>query len=676
MHPGFRAARCGGALSETGKAVFLSYASQDAEAARHLCEALRAAGIEVWFDQSELRGGDTWDASIRRQIKNCALFVPVISKNTHVRREGYFRLEWKLAVDRSHLMSSDLPFLLPVVVDDTPDQEDRVPDRFREVQWTRLPGGGNTDAFVEHVRRLMSPEARNPATASLQPWGLPISSTVAAPARSTRATSRSFLPWIVIGLLILGTGYFVVDKFLLSRRAVPAGEAVSDKSVAVLPFADMSEKKDQEYFSDGLAEELIEELARTPGLKVIARTSSFSFKGKSDDIASIASKLKVANILEGSVRRTGDQLRISTQLIRADSGQSIWSETFEREFKDVFKIQDEIAAAVVSALKVQLTGGAKVSRGHGTANPQAYNAFLLGKQLFSQNTVDAWRQAIEAYREAIRLDPSYAEAYAGLAMSEYFLSDGTGDAALGKSAEQVAQRAIDINSQLADGYTVRGLLRATLHFDWAGALADDRQAVAFEPSNSRVLSRAAEKLTSVGRLDEAVAMYRKAIEHDPLDDAPLANLGIDLTAAGNTSAAYDAFRRALAIGPAPSTSNGLASLQLLDGKAREALATFKTTGNDVFRDAGVAMAEHTLGDARASQQALDQLIATDAADAAYQIAEVYAWRGEKDKAFEWLERAYRQLDGGLASTKMDPLLASLHGDPRYAPLLHKLNFPP
>jgi TolB-like protein len=663
-------------VTDQGNAVFLSYASQDAEAAQRLCNALRAAGIEVWFDQSELRGGDTWDALIRRQIKGCYLFVPMISANAQSREEGYFRREWKLAVDRTNDMAEGRAFLLPVVIDGTSDSEALVPEKFREVQWTRLPAGANTDAFVEHVRRLLSPDATIPAAVSARSSVLPISSTVAAPARSTRPASRSFLPWMVIGFLILATGYFVVDKFLLSRHAAPADDAVSDKSVAVLPFADMSEKRDQEFFSDGLAEELIEELSQTPGLKVIARTSSFSFKGKSDDIATIASKLKVANILEGSVRRSGDQLRVSTQLIRADSGQPIWSETFEREFKDVFKIQDEIAAAVVSALKVQLNGDAAVSRGHGTTNPQAYDAFLLGKQLYNQNTVTGWRQAIEAYKKAIGLDPRYAEAYAALAMSEYFLSDETGDTAIGKSAEQVAQRAIDIDPQLANGYSVRGFLRANLHFDWAGALADHRQALTLEPSNSRVSSRYAVSLTFVGRLDEAVVTYRKAIEQDPLDDAPWDDLGMALMALGSNAAAYDALRHADAIRSTPTTNNALATLQLLDGKARESLATSKAITNDVFRNAGVAMAEHTLGDAKASQQALDQLIATDAADAAYQIAEVYAWRVDKDKAFEWLERAYQQLDGGLASTKTDPLLASLRTDPRYAALLRKLNLPP
>lgn len=673
-------------MTDPGRAVFLSYASQDAEAALQLCNALRAAGVEVWFDQSELRGGDTWDQMIRKQIKNCYLFVPMISANTQSREEGYFRREWKLAVDRTNDMAGGRAFLLPVVLDGTSDSEALVPDKFREVQWTRLPAGANTDAIVEHVRRLLSPAAAVSATASARTSALPASSTAAAPARKSRPAPRSLVPWIVGGLLILATGYIVADKFLASKHPVALAEspaaapapvaAVSEKSIAVLPFADMSEKKDQEYFSDGLAEELIEQLGRTPGFKVIARISSFSFKGKPDDIATIASKLKVANILSGSVRRSGNQLRVSTQLIRADSGLPLWSETFDRQFKDVFTIQDEISAAVVSALKVQLTGGAAASRGHGTTNPEAYNAFLLGRQLQSQGTVAGWRQAIEAYQKAIRLDPRYAEAYAELALSEYFLSDHTGDSALFKSAEQAVQKAIDVDPQLAEGYSVRGFLRSSLHFDWAGRAADDRRALALEPSSSRVLHRYATNLVSVGQLEEAVATYRKAIEQDPLDNVAWNIFGVALTAIGNTAAAYDAFRHSLAIRSTPLTNCSLATLQLLDGKARDALATSQAIVDDGLRLSVVAMAEHTLGDAKASQRALDQLIATEASSLAYQIAEVYAWRGEKDKAFEWLERAYRQHDGGLTSTKIDPLLASLRSDPRYAALLRKLNFPP
>jgi hypothetical protein len=220
-------------MSDPGRAVFLSYASQDTDAAQNLCKALRAAGIEVWFDQSELRGGDSWDASIRRQIKSCALFIALISKNTHTRGEGYFRLEWKLAVDRSHLMASDLPFLLPVVIDETTNQEDRVPDRFRELQWTRLPGGANAAVFVDHVRDLLSAGATGSGDASLRSPALLRESTVAAPTRSRAPASHLFGPWVVGGLLILAAGYFVADKLLTSKHPVAVAEAPATPSAHV-----------------------------------------------------------------------------------------------------------------------------------------------------------------------------------------------------------------------------------------------------------------------------------------------------------------------------------------------------------------------------------------------------------------------------------------------------------
>ena len=500
-----------------------------------------------------------------------------------------------------------------------------------------------------------------------------------------RSTTTPQRVWAAAGAFValaLAMAYFLGDKAWLSKhitgKEMPAAAVVvSDKSIAVLPFADMSEKKDQEYFSDGLAEELIDQLGKTPGLKVIARTSSFSFKGKSDDIPTIASKLKVANVLEGSVRRSGNHLRISTQLIRADSGQPLWSEAFDREFKDVFTIQDEIAAAVVPALKVQLNGGSTAPRGHGTTDPEAYNAYLLGRQLHMQGTVPTWRQAIEAYQKAIGLDPYYADAYADLAVSEYYLADQTGDHALGKLAEQAAQKAIDLDPRLATGYSVRGNLRYLYRYDWVGAESDLKQALTLEPTNSRVLSRYGNLLSYVGRTEEATAMLRKAIEQDPLQSNNWQELGIALSESGDHAGAYDAFHHALAIRPEDNFSKfHLARLQLVDGKVQESLATFQSNSDEEFRGAGVAMAEHTLGDAKASQQALEKLIAAGAGDAAYQIAEVYAWRGEKDKAFEWLERAYRQQDGGLADLKSDLQFASLRSDPRYAAMLRKLNFLP
>ena len=677
-------------VTDPGKAVFLSYASEDAPAAQRLCNALRAAGVEVWFDQSELRGGDAWDASIRRQIKTCALFIPMISKSTHARGEGYFRLEWKLAVDRSHLMASDLPFLLPVVIDDTADQLDRVPERFRELQWTRLPAGANTDVFVDHIRRLL-PLAAIPAAPTVHSSPMPGSSTSAtsgvATTGSTPLTSRPLVLWIVVGALVLAIGYIATEKFLASKRVVPAeapatslgrSESVNDQSIVVLPFADMSEKKDQEYFSDGLAEELIDQLGKTPGLKVIARTSAFSFKGKPDDIPTIAAKLKVANILEGSVRRFGNQLRVSTQLIRAESGQALWSQTFDREFKDVFKIQDEIATAVVAALKLKLAGGQMTPGAHGTTNAEAYDAFLMARQQLIQANMDTdYRQTVAAYQKAIDLDPHYADAYAELALAQYYLGDDTGNLELERTAERMAQKAIDMDPQRPIGYTSRAQIRSFIRYDWAGAEADFKQALTLDPTDIRVLGRYASILTNVGRLEEAEAMRRKGLELDPLDDANWAGLGGTLILSGNYPAAYEALHRARALRPEGTTwQSGLGLLQLLDGHAAEALVTYQKMSFAGYRDTGVAQAEHTLGDAKASQQALDRLIATSADVAAYQIAQVYAWRGEKDKAFEWLNRAYRQQDGGLIGFKGDPLFKLLRSDPRFVALLSRLNLSP
>ena len=363
-------------MSEPSKAVFLSYASQDAEAARRICEALRAAGIEVWFDQSELRGGDVWDHKIRQQIHDCGLFMPIISAHTDARTEGYFRLEWKLAVDRSHLMADDAAFLIPVVIDATPDATARVPEKFRTVQWTRLPAGETPAAFAERVSALLAGTAHP------------------TPARATDATLQTRIPasrpgrtkaLVAIGLLAV-SAIALLSWWQMTRppagaehkAATPAASKIPEHSIAVLPFADLSARKDQEYFSDGLAEELLNLLSKVPGLQVAARTSAFSFKGHAVDVPTIGRQLMVANVLEGSVRKVGNHLRVTAQLERADNGYQIWSETYDRELGDVFKIQDDISAAVVKALKVSLLGAAP-PRSTSTQNPDAYLVFLQGR---------------------------------------------------------------------------------------------------------------------------------------------------------------------------------------------------------------------------------------------------------------------------------------------------------
>jgi hypothetical protein len=286
-------------MTEPTKAVFLSYASQDAEAARRICDALRAGDIEVWFDQSDLRGGDAWDRQIRKQIQDCAIFIPVISATTQGRTEGYFRLEWKLAVERTHLMSERMAFLVPVVIDDTGDAEADVPERLRVVQWTRLPAGVTPPAFVTRISQLLSPsEPQAPAAPRPAIGSAP---SFRPPTPSAAASRRSkLIPLLIAAVALLGGGYFALDKFVLSKRSVAslrgvsASSVIPEKSIAVLPFVNMSSDKEQDYFSDGLTEEMIDLLGRVPDLRVPARTSSFYFKGKNETIANIAQQLKVA----------------------------------------------------------------------------------------------------------------------------------------------------------------------------------------------------------------------------------------------------------------------------------------------------------------------------------------------------------------------------------------------
>ena len=670
------------------RAVFLSYASQDATAAARICAALRAAGIEVWFDQSALRGGDAWDAAIRKQIRTCALFIPVLSRNTHARDEGYFRLEWKLAVDRSHLMAANRAFLLPVVIDDTRDDDERVPDRFRDVQWTRLPDGATPGSFAGRVLQLLAPE---------EP-GAPQAAGMRATGSSYRPPMKQRTPWgrrallLGIALVAIAVAYFVADRVVRVRRAVPAqvssersaqtespGQTtIPEKSIAVLPFVDLSEKKDQEYFSDGLSEELIDLLTKVPDLRVPARTSSFFFKGKSEDIATIAQKLRVAHVLEGSVRKAGNTIRVTAQLIRADNGYHLWSETYDRDLKDVFKVQDEIAGAVVAALKLKLAPGQQAPSAHRTSSTEAYNQYLLGRQVVDRTDMEGFRRATAAFRKAIELDPGFAAAYAELASAEFYVADESGDEAGQARAVAAADKAIALAPQQADGYATRGFLRFNMtgQQDWTGAQADFEKALALDPGNSAVQRRYGLLLGSLGRLSQAIATAKKATELDPLSSTAWTTLGGLLTANRQFAVAGEAIGRALEIQPGSVYGlNDLVTLQLLESKPDEALATSRKITDPVFRLAGISMAEHSLGHARESQQALEQLIADDAQDAAYQVAEVYAWRGEKDKAFEWLERAYQQHDGGLSVIKHDLDLASLRSDARYAAMLRKLQLP-
>ena len=681
-------------VTEASRAVFLSYASQDAEPAQRICEGLRAAGMEVWLDQSELRGGDAWDLKIRQQIRDCALFVPIISSNTASRLEGYFRLEWKLAVDRSHLMAAEKPFLLPVVVDATQESSAHAPDRFREVQWTRLVGGRHTPAFVEHVRRLLSGEQSQKPTRN-----------AAASARGTAAlgAAKAVLPWwrskpalfatIVVAICALGYAW---NRLAPSKRGeavatAPAPTAQNPSgttfnppphSIAVLPFVNLSGDKDQEYFSDGLTEELLNSLAEIDGLQVAARTSAFSFKGQDNDIGTIARKLNVGAVLEGSVRRSAHTIRITAQLINAVTGFHLWSKSYDRDLGDVLKLQSEIATAVASALKVTLLGdvAAKVELG-GTRNPAAFNAYLWGsKEFVSRHELENVPAALAAYTEAIRLDPHYALAIAGRSI---VLSYGAAEAANPAAAREGfdkaradAQTAVALAPDLAQAHLALATVFELGTLDFTLASEEYERALALAPGNAQVLRISGLFATYLGRIDAGLAAARRAVVLDPLARDSHSVLGRALYAARRYEEAVNVLSEAIKLDPddkAFYTYRGFAFYAL--GALERARASCETSRDFAGNQWCLAVTYDRLGRHAEAEAEISKLKASFGDVMAYQYAAFYAQRGDHPKAVDWLETALRLRDAGLESLRTDSLMDPIRQEPRFQAVMRELKFP-
>ncbi|MGH2523964.1 MAG: tetratricopeptide repeat protein, partial [Anaerolineales bacterium] len=468
----------------------------------------------------------------------------------------------------------------------------------------------------------------------------------------------------------------------LFRPAPPTGPP----SIAVLPFADMSPAKDQEYFADGLAEELLNKLAKVPELKVVARTSSFQFKGKNEDLRVIGEKLNVTTILEGSVRKEGNRVRITAQLIKVEDGFHLWSETYDREMTDIFALQDEIARSVAGALKVTLLGQQAVATPRPAKNVEAYNAYLQGRYFYERAGRAGLEKSVGYYEQAIKLDPNYAPAWAGLARARDYQA-GWGHVPLAEGYRQArvaAERALELDPNLADAHAALGSIQIWYDWDWAGADASLHRALALEPRNTHALSNAAWLARSLGRFDEALALSRRAAEVDPLSASAQHTLGYTAYYAGRLDEATAALHKALELAPEHSLARAtLAFVYLAQSRPQQALAEMEHEQDPFWRADGQALAHHALGQKKESDAALK--IAEKSGDTgAFQIAEVYAYRGEADRAFDWLERAYAQHDPGCAMIKgdpllknieRDPLLKNIERDPRYAAFLKKMRLP-
>jgi TolB-like protein len=680
-------------------AVFLSYASEDAAAAERIAGALRSAGIEVWFDKSELRGGDAWDRSIRRQIHDCRLFIAVISAHTEARDEGYFRREWRLAVERAGDMAEGKAFLVPLVIDATPERGSSVPEKFHELQWTRLRDGETSPDFVARMQKLVIPDAAT---------GAAVTAPIRAGSTAARAPKRSLHPnwpsnavlWVISALLAMGLAYLIVVNLWRSQHSpvTPPSEKTASgtsatastaavfnpppHSIAVLPFVNMSGDKEQEYFSEGLTEELLNSLSRINELQVAARTSSFSFQGEHPDISTVAHKLNVAAVLEGSVRRSAHTVRITAQLVSGVTGFHVWSETYDRNLGDVLKLQTEIATAVASALKVTLLGNeaAKIELG-GTRDPAALDAYLRGWRLLDADTLEKEESAIAVFGEAIRRDPNYALAFAARATAWDTYSK-TWATLKGKDAHAAvanaladALHAVAMAPNLAAAHLAVARVRRT-RLEFAAAGEAFRKALALEPGNADALQDYSFFAADMGDTNGALSAAHRAVSLDPLNAGSLLALSSALESGHRYQEALAPLeewrsREPGAWGPRVRTGE----LYYLMGDFQRAAELCEVEGPPAPVLSCLARAYYKIGRRADADASRAKLYAAVGDAQAYRYARIYAQWGNTAESLRWLETAWRQRDPKLASVKTDPLLDPLRNEPRFQAIERALKFP-
>jgi len=502
------------------------------------------------------------------------------------------------------------------------------------------------------------------------------------PRSEQKSASRKPMPLkaAITALLAVAVTTAIAGHYRSSRKGLSAS-SLNNTSIAVLPFADLSPGKDQEYFSDGLSEQLINDLAKVSALKVVGRSSAFQFRGKNEDLREVGKKLGVSNVLEGSVYRDRYHVRITAELVKADDGFQLWSQTYDREMKDIFAVQDEIARATTEALQLKLLGsnGQPVPSTFRSANPEAYQAYLQGQYFAARglNKGDL-QKALSFADQTIQLDPKYAPAWAQRARAlECLASLALMDNTQGfRAARESVEKAIVLNPSLASPYLTLGMIQIDHDWDWNAADASLKKARTLEPGGAEVFYDRAYLARSLGRIDEAIELYTQATALDPLRaDSHLA-LGYTLYLAGRLGEARDALQRTKELNPQISSLHlTQGKILLAEGHADRALAEMELETGEWEKFSGEALVYHALGRHQVADAALGKLITTHQNDCAYQIAEAYAYRRESDKAFDWLDRAYRQRDAGLPELKTGPLMSSLRADPRYVKLLAKIGLP-
>jgi TolB-like protein len=671
--------------------VFVSYASQDVVVAHRICAALEAAGLRCWIAPRDVRAGEPYAAAIVEAINSCRMLVLVLTQSAvdspHVLREVERASSKKRSVLSIRLDAAILPPELEYFLSAN--------------HWLEASSGTIESVFPALIESVRGRDGSHigvvPAAAH---------SSGSAPT-AARAVGSSWLTraLIVLGVIVVAAlGYLLVDKLGQSKHgttaapvtstpnapsaaAVGGGSATSafappPHSIAVLPFVNMSGDPKQDYFSDGLSEELLNSLSSVRDLRVAARTSSFFFKGKEVDLADVAHKLNVGAVLEGSVRKDGEHVRITAQLINAETGFHIWSHTYDRDLKDILKLQTEIATAVTTSLQATLMAdtAATIELG-GSQNPKAFDAYLRAKNAGNNSTDrDTALNAIATYDEAIRLDPNFAKAYASKSMAENGFAEYYG---LGNEirehfqrARAAAERALELAPELGEAHSAFALVLAHGFYEFKQALAEHERALALSPNDPGVLLRAGWFFADIGRSDTGAAMARRGVSLDQLNPRAYRTLAIVSDDARQYREAIEAANRSLSLGPSDVRQAALRGLaQLALGDADTARQSCDMPPLDWESRMCLAIAYDKLH-RRSDGEAQVAAMKADMGDApAYQYAEIYAQWGDAPKALDWLETAYRLRDPGLIGVKVDHFLDPLRQQPRFEEIERKLSIP-
>ena len=509
----------------------------------------------------------------------------------------------------------------------------------------------------------------------LTPKGVKLEKDIDPSISITKATGRR-LDFLVISLLCAAVIMFAYDKWGMGDPP--------DRTIAVLPFENMSDDPGNEYFSDGVSEEILNLLAKIPELHVTSRSSAFSFKGQNLDVPTMAAKLNVAHVLEGSVRKSGNQLRITAQLIEVATDTHLWSKTYDRDLENIFAIQDEVAAAVVDSLKITLLG---VKPKATETNPEAYALYLQARYFMSQGA-EGHKQAESLLKQALDIDPGFAPAWTELGNVYNNQANMFGVRSVDEAVElarDAIQRALEIDPQYARAHAALGDLDIHYAYDLNKASRHMQQALALNPGDTYILGEAAHLEYMLGRADVAIDLYQQIIALDPLSPDGHIELGNTYYKVHRLEEAADSLQLGLSLNQSGGVVGGvvgryyLSRVLLAQGDAPAALQEIEQVTNEFLRLTGTAIVQHGLGDAEASDTALGELIeewgAEGGAEGGYQIAEIYAFRGEIEHAFDWLDIAYDNRDTGLPFMLLDPLLANLHDDPRWTDFLDKMGLP-